>query len=136
MAWGGEWRYEVLHAPALYFGAGSLSLHQWRAFGTLEWRPHEQWLLQASGMHESHSYTGSAFSPRLAANFHLTPDHTLRAGASKSQRAPNFYELRADTRLFNSVPGQSIRARGRADSRSRLDFSVVRHGQGGDPGQQ
>jgi iron complex outermembrane receptor protein len=105
MAWGGEWRYEVLHAPALYFAAGSLSLHQWRAFATLEWRPHEQWLLQASGMHENHSYTGSAFSPRLAANFHLTPDHTLRAGASKSQRAPNFYELRADTRLFNLSPG-------------------------------
>jgi iron complex outermembrane receptor protein len=105
MAWGGEWRYEVLHAPALYFRAGSLSLHQWRAFATLEWRPHEQWLLQASGMHESHSYTGDAFSPRLAANFHLTPDHTLRAGASKSQRTPNFYELRADTRLFNLSPG-------------------------------
>lgn len=108
MAWGGEWRYEVLHAPALYFGAGSLSLHQWRAFATLEWRPHEQWLLQASGMHESHSYTGSAFSPRLAVNFHLTPDQTLRAGVSKSQRAPNFYELRADTRLFNLSPGNAF----------------------------
>ncbi|MBN8474029.1 TonB-dependent receptor [Sulfuritalea sp.] len=108
VAWGGEWRHEVLHAPALYFGAGDLSLHQWRAFGTLEWRPHEQWLLQASGMHESHSYTGSALSPRLAANFHLTSDHTLRAGASRSQRAPNFYELRADTRLFNLSPGNAF----------------------------
>lgn len=105
VAWGGEWRYELLNAPPLYFDAGSISLHQWRGFATLEWRPHEQWLLQASGMQEGHSYTGSAFSPRLAANFHLTPDHTLRAGVTKSQRSPTFYELRADTRLFNLTPG-------------------------------
>jgi len=108
LAWGGEWRYELLDAPFLYFMAGSVSLHQWRGFATLEWRPHEQWLLQASGMQEGHSYTGSAFSPRLAANFHLTPDHTLRAGVTKSQRSPTFYELRADTRLFNLTPGNFI----------------------------
>lgn len=108
LAWGGEWRYEILDAPSLYFMAGSISLHQWRGFATLEWRLHEQWLLQASGMQEGHSYTGSAFSPRLAANFHLTPDHTLRAGVTKSQRAPTFYELRADTRLFNLTPGNFI----------------------------
>ncbi|MDP2133097.1 MAG: TonB-dependent receptor [Sulfuritalea sp.] len=105
MAWGGEWRHELLHAPPLYFSSDSISLHQWRAFATLEWRPHEQWLLQASGMQEGHSYTGSAFSPRLAANFHMTPNHTFRAGVTKSQRAPTFYELRADTRLFNIAPG-------------------------------
>ncbi|MBI3095486.1 MAG: TonB-dependent receptor [Rhodocyclales bacterium] len=112
LAWGGEWRYEILDAPPLYFEAGSISLHQWRAFATLEWRLHEQWLLQASGMQEGHSYSGSAFSPRLAANFHLTPDHTLRAGITKSQRSPTFYELRADTRLFNLSPGNPFVAVG------------------------
>lgn len=107
-AWGGEWRHESLRAPALYATTDHISLHQWRGFGTIEWRPHPQWLVQASGMQEGHSYTGSAFSPRLAANFHLTPDHTLRAGVTKSQRAPTFYELRADTRLFNLSPGHPL----------------------------
>ena len=32
-------------------------------------------------------------------------DHRLRAGVTKSQRAPTFYELRGDTRLFNLTPG-------------------------------
>lgn len=105
MAWGGEWIYEALRSPPLYFTAEAISLHQWRGFATFEWRPHPQWLLQASGMQEGHSYTGNSFSPRLAANFHVTPDHTLRAGVTKSQRAPTFYELRADTRLFNLTPG-------------------------------
>lgn len=108
VAWGGEWRHELLLAPALYANPDEISLHEWRGFGTVEWRPHPQWLLQASGMLEGHSYTGSAFSPRVAANFHLTPDHTFRAGVTKSQRAPTFYELRADTRLSNLSPGHPL----------------------------
>ncbi len=108
IAWGGEWRHELLSGPALYATTEEISLHQWRGFGTVEWRPHPQWLFQASGMQEGHSYTGSAFSPRIAASFHLTPDHTFRAGVTKSQRAPTFYELRADTRLFNLSPGHPL----------------------------
>ena len=110
--WGGEWRHESLVSPPLYATTDSISLHQWRGFGTIEWRPHRQWLLQASGMQEGHSYTGSAFSPRLSASFHATPDHTLRFGVTKSQRAPTFYELRADTRLYNLSPGNPLVAIG------------------------
>lgn len=105
LAWGGEWRHEELHSPPLYFTTSGISLQQWRGFGTIEWRPHAQWLFQASGTYEGHSYAGKSFSPRLAANFHITPEHTLRAGITKSQRPPTFYELRADTRLFNLTPG-------------------------------
>ena len=105
LAWGGEWRHESLLAPGLYSTNDAISLHLWRAFGTVEWRPHPQWVLQASGMQEGHSYGGTTFSPRFAVNYHLAPDHTLRAGVTRSQRAPNFYELRADTRWLNQTPG-------------------------------
>jgi iron complex outermembrane receptor protein len=98
--WGGEWRYETAKSQSAFHTADTISLHQWRGFGSVEWRPHAQWLLQAGGMYEGHSYTGGAFSPRLTANFHVLPDHTLRAGITKSQRAPTFYELRGDTRFF------------------------------------
>jgi iron complex outermembrane receptor protein len=105
---GGEWRYESLVSPPLYATADSISLHQWQAYGTVEWRPHPKWLLQGSGMQEGHSYTGSAFSPRVSASFHATPDHTFRFGVTKSQRAPTFYELRADTRLTNLSPASVV----------------------------
>lgn len=105
LAWGGELRHEALQSAPLYSTGDSISLQQWRGFGTIEWRPHVQWLLQASGMYEGHSYTGKSFSPRLAANFHISPDHTLRAGATRSQRPPTFYELRSDIRYFNLTPG-------------------------------
>lgn len=100
VAWGGEWRHETADSQALYANPDAISLHQWRVFGNLEWRPHPQWLLQAGGTQEAHSYTGSTLSPRLMANFHFQPEHTLRAGVSRSVRAPTFYELRGDSRLF------------------------------------
>ncbi|KAF0166645.1 MAG: iron complex outermembrane recepter protein [Rhodocyclaceae bacterium] len=100
VVWGGEWRYETARSKPVFFTADTISLHQWRGFGSVEWRPHPQWLLQAGGMYEGHSYTGGTFSPRLTANFHVLPDHTLRAGITKSQRAPTFYELRGDSRLY------------------------------------
>jgi iron complex outermembrane receptor protein len=81
-----------------------MSIHKWSGFSTIEWRPHDQWVLQASGMQEGHSFTGSTFSPRFAANFHVVPDHTVRAGIGKSHRAPNFYELYADTRAYSLTP--------------------------------
>jgi iron complex outermembrane receptor protein len=98
--WGGEWRYETANAKSLFYTTETISLHQWRGFASVEWRPHQQWVLQAGGMYEGHSHTGGAFSPRLTANFHVLPDHTLRAGVTKSQRAPTFYELQGDSRLF------------------------------------
>ncbi len=103
VAWGGEWRHEAASSQGLYFTPDTISMHQWRAFGSLEWRPHPQWLFQASGMHEGHSYTGSTLSPRLTANFHLLPEHTLRAGVTRSVRAPTFYELRGDTRFYSTA---------------------------------
>ena len=98
--WGGEWRYETANSQPVFYTTQTISLHQWRGFASVEWRPHQQWLLQASGMYEGHNYTGGTFSPRLTASFHVLPDHTLRAGVTKSQRAPTFYELRGDSRLF------------------------------------
>ena len=100
LAWGGEWRYETAKSQPVFFTPDSISMHQWRVFGNLEWRPHPQWLLQAGGTYEGHSHTGGTLSPRLMANFHMLPEHTLRAGLTRSVRAPTFYELRGDTRLF------------------------------------
>jgi iron complex outermembrane receptor protein len=105
LAWGGELSRATASSRSVFFTDDSISMHQWRTFANFEWRPQEQWLLQAGGTYEGHSYTGGSFSPRLSANFHITPAHTLRAGVTRSVRAPTFYELRGDTRLFNLTPG-------------------------------
>lgn len=104
VVWGGGYRHEQVKSAPVYYRDDAISSHQWRWFGNAEWRPHEQWLVNAGGLWERHSIVGSAWAPRLSASFHLTPGQTFRFGATRSQRAPTLYELRGDTRFFDTAP--------------------------------
>lgn len=98
--WGGGYKYEEALAPALYATSDPVSVHEERFFGNLEWRPHARWLINAGGFWGRHSWTGNYFSPRLMANFHVDPDHTLRFGITESSRTPTMFELASDVRFY------------------------------------
>lgn len=100
--WGVEARREAVVSPPLFATSESFSQQQLRLFGNVEWRPAQDWLINAGGMAERGrfgSFDGHWFAPRLAVNYHLTPQHTLRAAATQSFHDPGLYEQRADTRL-------------------------------------
>lgn len=101
LAWGGELRRDSTYSPGFFHTQNSYSAVRARAFANLEWRPHQQWLINVGGLYENHNIIGDSVSPRLMANFHALPDHTLRAGVTQSSRAPGLYELRGDTRFYN-----------------------------------
>ncbi len=48
------------------------------------------------GYHETNSLSGDSFSPRLAANYRLSPNQTLRAVFSRGTRSPDMLELRGN----------------------------------------
>lgn len=98
--WGAGYEKNEAESPALFYRHDRISVHESRLFGNIEWRPHEQWVINAGGLVGDHSQAGSYFSPRLMANFHLAPDHTFRLGTSKSERTPNIFELSADLRYY------------------------------------
>lgn len=98
--WGAGYKYEEAKSPPAYAREDAVSFHENRLFGNLEWRPHPQWLINAGGFWGQHSWKGGYFSPRLMANFHLLPDHTLRVGVSESTRLPTLFELAGDIRLY------------------------------------
>lgn len=98
--WGLGHKQEAAVSAPLYARRDAVDAHEERLFGNLEWRPHPQWLINAGGFWGRHSGTGAYFSPRLMANFHMTPDHTLRLGASKSERTPTLFELASDVRYY------------------------------------
>lgn len=104
MVWGGAYRHEQVKSPPLYYLTDTTSSHQWRWFGNLEWRLHERLLVNAGGLWEKDSIVGSRWAPRLAGNFHLTHNHTLRAGITRAHRTPTLYEQRGDTRFFDTAP--------------------------------
>lgn len=92
LAWGAELRRETVQS-SLYFDSddprqGVLG----RVNTNLEWRARPDLLLQGGAMLEHHYYTGFGVSPRLAVNYDLAPEHTLRFNVSQAYRTPTFLE--------------------------------------------
>lgn len=61
-------------------------------FVNVEARPQTWLTLNAGGYVERNSLAPSSFSPRLAANWHIAPGHTVRTSWSKGTRAPDVQE--------------------------------------------
>ena len=103
LVWGLTTRVDRVAAP-LYLGSqANFYTHQSSLFANLEWRATPAWVVNAGGMLERHSLTGSAFSPRLALTYHLSPQHSLRASVSKALRSPTLLEDAANFRLYLPV---------------------------------
>jgi iron complex outermembrane receptor protein len=78
----------------------------WRVFANTEFKPSKHFTINAGGYYEHDQLSDSAFSPRLALNTHLTPNHTLRLVLSQAVRTPDIYEQRSDAiyRVTNLDP--------------------------------
>lgn len=96
---GAEILREEVRAPFLFSSDASISDNQLRVFGGIEWKPVADWVVNTGGMWERHSMVGDRFAPRLAVNYHLQPDQTLRAVTTQSFRMPSIYMLRGSANL-------------------------------------
>ncbi|MFZ6772736.1 TonB-dependent receptor plug domain-containing protein [Undibacterium sp. SXout7W] len=98
LVWGGSVRYDQTTAP-YYLGVGDnqylfgdFPYHLRRAFANAEWRATPDLVLNIGGMAENNTYTGTDITPRIAANWHFQPGHTLRLSHSRATRSPSAYE--------------------------------------------
>ena len=87
---GMNYRYDRADSET-YFN-GTLDDTTWRAFGQLEWRATEHWLLQGGAMFEDTQLIGSSLTPRVAVNYLINPRHGLRAVYSEAIRSPDMFE--------------------------------------------
>ncbi|MHC8318310.1 TonB-dependent receptor plug domain-containing protein [Pseudomonas sp. LB3P31] len=118
-----NYRYDRADSET-YFN-GTLNDTTVRAFGQLEWRATEHWLLQGGAMFEDTRLIGSSLTPRMAVNYLINPRHGLRAVYSEAIRSPDMFENNVDwsyrvTKLHPSAYGQSsaryfVRTRGPGD---------------------
>jgi iron complex outermembrane receptor protein len=107
---GMNYRYDRADSET-YFN-GTLDDTTWRAFGHLEWRASEHWLLQGGAMYEDTRLTGDSLTPRVAINYLINPRHGLRAVYSEAIRSPDMFENNVNwsyrvTELTPRVAGQS-----------------------------
>lgn len=88
------------------------TIYQTRVFAHDEWRFHPSALLNAGAMAENDGLGHTNTSPRLALNYHLTPQHTLRASSSVAYRTPAIYEEKANIHGTTAAQTGSYVSRG------------------------
>lgn len=98
LVWGVGSQSDAVRGPLWFYGDRTVGREVRRLFGNFEWRPLARWLFNFGGMWERESLSGTTFSPRASASYHLTPEHTLRLGATRSYRTPSIFDVRGDWR--------------------------------------
>ncbi len=96
LVWGGSWRDDALRSEAVLPGQGSVHREVGRIFGNLEWRPTSWFTGNAGVAGETDSLAGFHLSPRASANFHLTPENTIRIGYSRAYRTGSITDYRGN----------------------------------------
>lgn len=118
LVWGGSVRYDKVYAPAYHDPDGiglvdkqkTQPFHLTRLFGNLEWRAHPDLVFNLGAMAEENSFTGTDITPRIAANWHFHPGHTLRLSNSRATRTPTDYEkVRAEPFIQLGMVSQKLR---------------------------
>ncbi|MGB8855602.1 MAG: TonB-dependent receptor [Burkholderiales bacterium] len=99
-----------------------------RVFAHGEWSATPKLNLNFGAMLEDTSYTGREFSPRVALNYRLMPNHALRASRSRAHRTPTIYEEKADNH-FDLVPptGPKIRVQQNKATGGLMSEHIVSH---------
>ena len=67
-----------------------------RVFGNAEWRITDDWLANLGATWEHDDLIGGNISPRLAVNWHATPNQTWRAIVARAIRTPDLFEAHTD----------------------------------------
>jgi len=106
IVWGGAARYDTIASTMLFKAPQSLQLFQIFAHDELRVAP--SLLVNFGAMFEDDGMGNRNLSPRASLNYHVTPEHTLRAGASVAYRSPVMFEQKSNTsytvsRSFRSV---------------------------------
>lgn len=104
LVWGGGLRLDRFASRFHFNSDRPESFRQANLFANLEWRPHASWVVNGGMMLENNSYSGTYFSPRLAANYRFLPGQTLRLSASRATHTPVMLEARGDSRWTFPLP--------------------------------
>jgi len=87
-------RYDEVKSET-YFG-GTVSNSLTRFFANAEWRPVSKLIFNLGGTYEDEEQNAAVFSPRVAANLLIYPQHSLRLVYSTAVRSPDLLEQSPD----------------------------------------
>lgn len=91
IVWGGGFRYDYAEQPLIF--SSSYGLKQSRMFFHDEWRPMDLVVLNFGTMFEDDGAGHKSNSPRISLNYHIHPQHALRASYATATRNPVMAEM-------------------------------------------
>ncbi len=94
LVWGGAYRQEYVDSGSMF--PARQSVQQSRLFVHDEWHISPQLVVNGGTMMETDGFGHSHDSPRIVINYHVAPEHTVRAGVSVAYRNPGLAEERGD----------------------------------------
>lgn len=92
--WGAGIRYDRVKGKAIFGHNDTETLTSRRLFGQAEWQPFRHWTFNAGLMLEDNNLVDMIGSGRIAANYHINPNHTLRIGYAEAKRSPTLIEAK------------------------------------------
>lgn len=92
LVWGVSYRVDTLESLQVLGTSEPRSDYIRRLFANAEWTASHSLTVNAGAMIEDNGIIGTHVSPRLAANYELISNHTLRAVATRALRSPSIYE--------------------------------------------
>jgi len=130
VVWGAGARLDRIDAPIYFGGNEAESTRLARVFAHAEWRVRPDLLWQLGAMAERTTISGSDFSPRVSATYHVDGTHSLRASLSKAYRTPLLYEERGNYAVsFGPFRDQIALSTGGLHSEQMVSVEVGYHGQ-------
>jgi iron complex outermembrane receptor protein len=105
--WGLVVRQDRAESDYALHGLDTVKATPWQAFANLDWRFDPAWLLHAGLTLERHPQGDTLLSPRLALNWSLDPERSVRLSMGQGYRVPTLAEnhAREALRYLGSVPG-------------------------------
>lgn len=93
LVWGAGSRYDSLRGEVLFDHNDKEDDWSFRLFANHEWQLGERWQLNSGVMAEKNDIVDSFLSPRLALNYRLAQNQSLRLAATRGHRTPSLLEV-------------------------------------------
>ncbi len=104
LVWGLGVRHDRMNSWNLLNDRDDITRNQFRAFINAELRCTDDISVNLGAMYEDFEGYDALFSPRLALNYHMTNNHTIRTSVSRAYRIPTIWEAYADLQI-HGLPG-------------------------------
>ncbi len=108
IVWGAGLRSDRVRSERIFATRDDITLRDARLFANIEQQLPPHWTLNAGAMLEDTNTAGPRFSPRLAANAHITEHTTARLAWSRGYRNLTPFERKADVRYGDALSGVTL----------------------------